>query len=375
MDFTLSDDHGALRASAADFLRREVDLAPLLVPHATAAAFDRDALWRKVVDLGWPAMAVPESAGGLQMTLLDLVMVVGELGRTLAPVPIFGTLAGSWAVQAAADKAAQDRLLAPVASDGMRLALAIADATGECAANQGMVARAADGGFVLRGTSYFCVDGSEADGLVCSAMLDGVARLFMVDARATGVTTTPVAWRDTTRVVADIALHDARGELLAGSWQDAWPFVRDRLYLLLAAESAAGSRVALDEAVDYARQRPAFGKTIGHFQAIKHQLAEIAGRVELADVGVQYAAWALDSGDAQGSIASAMAQAYASETFRDATYRNIQVFGAIGFTWEMRNHLFYKRARCNAALLGEAARQHEEIVSALEAMHGERLAA
>jgi alkylation response protein AidB-like acyl-CoA dehydrogenase len=62
-----------------------------------------------------------------------------------------------------------------------------------------------------------------------------------------------------------------------------------------------------------------------------------------------------------------MAQSYASEAYRAATYRNIQVFGAIGFTWEMRNHLYFKRARSNAVLLGQPAQQREEVVRILEA--------
>ena len=110
----------------------------------------------------------------------------------------------------------------------------------------------------------------------------------------------------------------------------------------------------------------AFGRPIGAFQAIKHQLAEIAGQVECAVVGVQYAAWALSEGDPRASLAAAMAQSYASEAYRDATHRNIQVFGAIGFTWEMKNHLFYKRARCNAELLGSPARLREEVMQFLE---------
>ena len=147
-------------------------------------------------------------------------------------------------------------------------------------------------------------------------------------------------------------LKDAVGTLLINSDDQVWPWVRDRLYLVLAAESAAGTHAALADAVDYAKQRVAFGRPIGSFQAIKHQLAELAGQAECATASVHYAAWALSENDARAPLSAAMAQSYASEAYRAATYRNIQVFGAIGFTWEMKNHLFYKRARSNAALLG-----------------------
>ncbi|WCT72195.1 acyl-CoA/acyl-ACP dehydrogenase [Sphingomonas naphthae] len=367
MNFNLSDDNLALRDAAADFLTNEIDLAPLLVPGSTADAIDRESLWAKVAGLGWPALAVPESAGGLGMSLLDLVMVVGEIGRTVAPVALLGTLAGTWAITAAGSDEQRDRLLGPVAAGQCRLALAAADATGFHGAIPSVRATPSADGYILEGESHFVVDAPEADRIVCIAVLDGERRAFVVDADAAGLAVEQVDWRDITRKVAIVRFSATPAERLEGGWDAAWPDVRDRLYLYLAAESAAGSHAVLDEAVEYAKQRRAFGKPIGQFQAIKHQLAEIAGQVELADVGVQYAAWALDNRDPRASLAAAMAQAYASDTYRNATHRNIQVFGAIGFTWEMKNHLFYKRARCNAALLGESAHQHEEVVAMLEA--------
>ena len=210
------------------------------------------------------------------------------------------------------------------------------------------------------------VDAASADKIIVAAVLDGARRYFVVDRAGPGVEVELVAWRDITRQVATVRLENAPAQLLSGSDEDAWPFVRDRLYLVLAAESAAGAQAALDQAVEYAKQRLAFGRPIGAFQAIKHQLAEIAGQGECAKVAVQYAAWALSEGDPRASLAVAMAQSSNSDAYRDATHRNIQVFGAIGFTWEMKNHLFYKRARCNAELLGAPATQREQVIRFLE---------
>ena len=211
------------------------------------------------------------------------------------------------------------------------------------------------------------VDAPSADKIIVAAALDGERRYFVVDRGAAGLAVEQVAWRDITRQVATVRLDKVAGDLALGqATADAWPFVRDRLYLVLAAESAAGAQAALDHAVDYAKQRVAFGRPIGAFQAIKHQLAEICGQGECASVAVQYAAWALSEGDPRASLAVAMAQSYNSEAYRDATHRNIQVFGAIGFTWQMKNHLYYKRARCNAELLGAPATQREQVIQILE---------
>lgn len=366
MNFTLSDDHLALRDAARSFLDKEVDLAPLLVPGATVAQAGYDRLWAQVAELGWPGIVVPEVYGGLGMDYLDLIMVVGEMGRMLAPMPFLGTLAGIWAILAGADDAQKAEWLAPVAAGTCKLALAVADSAGNYESTDVRVASAGEG-FALTGTRSFVVDAAAADRILVAADLDGVRRWFLVDAGAPRVAVDLVEWRDITRQVGTLTLDGAPAQLLGGSDPAAiWPFVRDRLYLVLAAESAAGAEAALHDAVGYAKERVAFGRPIGAFQAIKHQLAEVAGECECAAVGVQYAAWALSADDPRASLAAAMAQSYASIAYANATHRNIQIFGAIGFTWEMKNHLFYKRARCNAALLGEPAQQREEVIRFLE---------
>jgi len=366
MNFTLSDDHLVLREAARTFLDKEVDLSPLLRPGADASAADQAGLWKKMVELGWPGLVIPEAYGGLGLDYLDLIMVIGEMGRTLAPAPMFGTLAGTWAVLAAGSETQKAEILGAVAG-GETLALAIADTHGNYEPGRAEVAARAEGkGHRLSGERAFVVDAAHASRIVVAASLDGARRYFVVDRSAAGVDVAPVAWRDLTRQVATVRFDNAPASLLIGSSDDIWPFVRDRLYLVLAAESAAGVKATLDGAVAYANERVAFGRPIGAFQAIKHQLAEIAGQAECGSAAVQYAAWALTENDPKASLAAAMAQSYNSEAYREASHRNIQVHGAIGFTWEMKNHLFYKRARCNAELLGAPVRQREEVIQMLE---------
>ncbi len=364
MDFTLSDDHVALRDAAQSFLDKEVDLKPLLQPGATVADAGYDRLWRKIAELGWPSLVVPEAQGGLGLSHIDLAMIVGEMGRTLAPAPFFGTLAGTWAIMKAGSDDQKDRLLGPVVAGTCRLALAMAGQDGRI--GEAVAATATAGGHRLTGKAWYVVDAAAADRIVVAAELDGATGYFVVDPQAAEVAVELLDWRDITRQVGTVTLAGAPGELLTEGDAATWPWLRDRLYLVLAAESAAGAHAALDDAVAYAKERIAFGRQLGAFQAIKHQLAEIAGQAECATAAVHYAAWALTEADPRGPLAAAMAQSYASEAYRDATYRNVQVFGAIGFTWEMKNHLYYKRARCNAALLGAPAQQREEVIRFLE---------
>ena len=230
MDFTLSDDHKALRDSARVFLDNEVDLAPLLKPGASVADADCDGLWKKIVDMGWPGMVVPEAYGGLGLDYIDLIMVVGEMGRTLAPAPLFGTLAGVWAVLAAGSEDQKTELLGGVVGGRLSLALAIADADGGYETpGRDAVAEAVPGGYRLSGSRSFVVDAASADKIIVAAVLDGARRYFVVDRGAPGLQVELVAWRDITRQVATVRLDSVPGELLSGSADDAWPFVRDRL--------------------------------------------------------------------------------------------------------------------------------------------------
>lgn len=350
MDFALSDEHRLLRDAARDFLTGEMDLQPLLTPGADVTATPRAALWEKMVALGWSGLTIPEALGGLGMSLVDLAMIVEETGRSLATSPLFGTLAGSWALLAAGSAAQQARLLPEVSARGHRLALGM---PGD---------KVTASGDRLTGECALLVD-PDADTFVIAAG----GRYYLVDPQAVGVTVERLDWRDITREVGRVTLDMVPGEPMERTVDEAWPWIRDRLYLLLAAESAGGLQHVLDATVAYAQERVAFGRPIGAFQAIKHQLADMKGQVECASVAVLHAAWALENDADAAPLAAAIAQSYASEAYSDAAFRSIQIFGAIGFTWEMRNHLYFKRARANAVLLGAPSAQRAEIFAMLEA--------
>ena len=99
MDFALSEDNLVLQQSARTFLEKEISLGRVLVPGATVADADYDRNWTKIAAMGWPGLMVDEAFGGLGLSCIDLAMVLGEMGRTLAPSPFLGTLFGAWAIQ------------------------------------------------------------------------------------------------------------------------------------------------------------------------------------------------------------------------------------------------------------------------------------
>jgi alkylation response protein AidB-like acyl-CoA dehydrogenase len=353
MNFALSDDHVLLRDSAAAFADGETRLEPLLIPGATVDSAPYAENWSRIRELGWPGLIVPEAQGGVGLDCIELSLIVTELGRTLMPSPLAGHTFGTWALLAAGGMEQRERWLPEAASGSTTFAL-VPPLDGN-----GIEVRGAR----LHGTHDFVIDAAAADQLVVAAR-DGAAwRFFLLDTRVAGVEIAVQPWRDVTRQVCRVILSGAAAAPMPGDAETCWRWIHDRISLFLSAENTGGMRRVLDRAVEYAKERVAFGRPIGAYQAIKHPLAEILGQLESSSTAVLFAAWALASGDDRASLAASMAKAYSSDAYVAATHRSIQIFGAIGFTWEMQNHLYYKRARCNDVLFGNAHSHREHIVN------------
>lgn len=361
MNFALSEDHVVLRHSARSFLEKEISLARVLVPGATVADADYDANWAKIVAMGWQGLVIDEAYDGLGLSCIDLAMILGEIGRSLAPSPFLGTLFGTWAIQKGGSAEQKKALLPRVAAGTTKLAVAVAEASG---ATEGPCRECTARGDRLTGVKSFVIDAAAADWLIVVAQDDAAGRraFFLVDARQPAVTVDLLPWRDVTRQMADVRLKEAKAERLAIDDAILWPWLRDRILFSLATENAAGAQVTMEMTVDYAKERAAFGKPIGSYQAIKHSLADMLGQVECSNAASLYAAWALSEEVPEAAKAAAMAKAYTSDAYVAVTQRSVQIFGAIGFTWEMKNHLFFKRARANAELFGSARAQRARVM-------------
>jgi len=364
MNFALDDDHRMLRDTARVFLEKEISLEPLLKnPKSTVADSGYGRNWEKIVELGWPGLVIPEEYGGSGMTPLDLVMIVQEMGRTVAPTPLLGTLAGAWALMKGGSEAQKQKYLPAIAAGETKTALAVSDADGSYEGPKSNAKASGSGDSVkINGTKSFVVDGGSADLLVVAAESGGRRGLYLVDAKQAGVEAKVLPWKDITREVANLTFKDAAAEQLVADDSTVWPWVRDRVIMTLAADSAGGLQRIIEMSTEYAKERVAFGKPIGAYQAIKHGLADSYGTSEAAGVGVLYAGWTLSDDNDEGPIAAAMAKAYTSDAYCAATHQSIQIFGAIGFTWEMKNHLYFKRARSNAELFGGAIAQRSRVL-------------
>ncbi|WP_055716128.1 acyl-CoA dehydrogenase family protein [Streptomyces torulosus] len=319
-----------------------------------------DTLGRRV---GLAALGLPESAGGIG-GLAEIAVVCEELGRTLAPVPLLSStvLAG----QVLAGCGTADRTLAELA-EGAVHALAVAAPDGTWRPDAVPVTVTWQGGApVADGTAPFVLDGGDARALVVAAAgTDGVD-LFLADPGAPGVTVRRVPTLDLSRGQAVVTFSGARVRALTAGGEGANVVSRalDVALVALAAEQLGGAQAALDMTVAHVRDRAQFGRAIGGFQAVKHTCADMLLQVEGARSAVLRAVDAAASHRALAE-AAAVAQAWCSEAFVSVAAECVHLHGGMGFTWEHDAHLYFRRARSDAALLGGAAFHRERLAGLL----------
>jgi alkylation response protein AidB-like acyl-CoA dehydrogenase len=345
---------------------------------ATDLGYD-PALWRRVAgELGWPGLPLAEDHGGLGLGLGETAILMEEMGASLFCSPFFATicLAGAMLTLAGSDDQKAE-FLPKLAAGEATATLAVSEPNGRpgAACIESLYCR--DGSdYVLNGVKRFVVDGHSADLLIIalrrshSAGETGIS-LFAVPCDAAGLTREALPTLDQTRRQAEIMLNGVRlpKSALIGEEGNGWPVLSRVLDLgatALAAEQAGGARRCMELTVAYIQERVQFGRQIGSFQAIKHRAADMMVRVESAHAAAFEAAEAADAGDADFPMLASMAKAYCSEAYFANAGEAIQLHGGVGFTWEYDPHLFFKRARASAELLGNAAWHRERIANALE---------
>lgn len=371
MKFTFDSEHHTFRSATRALLRDKVDLLHVVGANPAAAAPEYPADLRKTaVELGWPALAVPEEYGGLGADSVTQAVLLEELGRALAPCPYLGHYLGTQAVLQAATEQQKRDLLPAVAAGEVRFGLAWNEGTRPVPPDR-VETVVCDGR--ASGTKTFVVDADSATHLVLLAKDDqGHPGLFIVEASDAGVAASAVPCRDITRRISEVRLQGAPAEpMMTGlAAAQAWLAVVDRALLAVSADSVGGAAAVLQAASEYARQRIQFGRPIASFQAIKHKAADMFVKIEAGKALAYYGAWALSTGDRpRERLAAAMAISYCTDAYRYCTAEAIQIHGAVGLTWELPLHLYYKRARADAMLLGTAA-HHRSRVPGLVQQHG-----
>jgi len=336
----------------------------------TAEGYD-PAVWRQLSEeLALPGIHIPEQYGGAGFGMVELCVVAEELGRALLCAPYFSTaVLAANAILNAGTEAQKASLLPDLASGARRATLAVTELNGQWDPHSiELVATPIANGYHLDGIKSYVVDGHVAELLVVAARLpntvgnDGLA-LFTLNANTSGVERRLLESMDPTRKLARIDFRGAHAQLLGDLNDGAKPLIRtlDQAAIALANEMVGGAQKLLDSAVNYAKVRVQFGRTIGSFQAIKHRCADLLLDVELAKSAAYYAAQAAAVDDPEWPALACLAKAAASETYLRVAAECIQLHGGIGFTWDNDTHLWFKRAKSSEVFLGQPS-YHRELL-------------
>jgi alkylation response protein AidB-like acyl-CoA dehydrogenase len=366
MNFDFSEDQKLLQQTAKDFLD---EYAPLSVCREVLESDEpySQSLWKGAAELGWLGAAIPETYGGAGFGYLELAVVAEEVGRALAPIPFSSSvyLASEAILLAGSDEQKQRILPRLVAGEAIGT-MALAEKPGQNGV-EGVEARCEGGR--ISGTKLPVPDGDVADYAVLAARDGSGVSLYLVSLAQEGVEREAIRSFDPSRSVARLTLDGAPAELLGeeGRGAELAERVLDRAAVLLAFEQLGGASRAFDMTREFTLERYAFGRSIASFQAIKHRLADLWCEIELARSNCYYAAWALSNDDPELATAACLARVQASEAFNLACVEMIQLHRGVGFTWEYDCHLFYRRAKWTAAVLGSPTSWRENLITRLEA--------
>jgi alkylation response protein AidB-like acyl-CoA dehydrogenase len=357
MNLALSDEQVFLREAARGALSRHKT-----VEAAREALEDPSALpdlYPMAIEAGWNGLLVDEEHGGAGLGVFDAMLVAEECGRVLAGVPLLGVVPATSILNAAGDGS-----LPAVATGELRPVYLPARPPSDL--EQGWTVEplsgltraeapraTVDGDRVsLDGTVAFVPDAPGAELLVVIAEAeDGSPVAAAVAAGSDGVAVESVMRYDATRSLGHVTLSGASGRLLdvgAGVLADAWYVAQS----LIAAESIGAVQTCLDTSVEYAKERYTFGRAIGSYQAIKHELTEVLRQLENSRGLEYYAGWARKDKPDEFPLAASAARSAAGHALDFAARSMINVHGGIGATWEHDAPLFFRRAQLSRRLLG-----------------------
>ncbi len=323
---------------------------------------------RDAGELGWYALFVPEEFGGGSVSgvpMRDAVIVAEERGRTVQPGPFVTTNVVAFALAEAGRHHQQEAWLPRLASGELSAAWAISDSSGTPEAGA-LTARAAGDGLELSGTAGLVSEGAGAGLLLATALGDsGEAVQCLVPTDAVGVEITQLTGLDITREFATVTFNDVHvpeDGVLATS--DPGSFL-DRLIDVAAtlgvAESVGAMSRLIELTVGYAKDRTAFGRPIGSFQALKHLLADTSFLVEVSAGGATAAAHAVGDRSGDASEIASIAKAYIGDAGVAVAQACQQAHGGIGFTWEHDLHFYLRRLAVDRVLYGDPSWHRERI--------------
>ncbi|MGD0276135.1 MAG: acyl-CoA dehydrogenase family protein [Syntrophales bacterium] len=376
MDFDLSGEQKLLKDTAHDFLAKECSKELVRSLDAGEKEFPPE-LWKKMADLGWMGLVIPEEYGGSGGSFLDLVILFEAIGYNICPSPLFSTVVlGSLPIISAGSEQQKKAILPGIASGELIVTMAIAEAEADYQASSIKAeARAIGKEYVVNGTKLLVPYASQADHILLTVRTreskknpgDGITIVILPKG------TTGVAHTGLKTMVGDrpyeVALHEVRlmKNNILGKLNTGWPIVNDTMIkasVVLCAEMIGGAQAVMDMAMQYAKERTQFNRPIGSFQSIQNYFSDMWGDITGSSYLLHKAAWKISEGINAG-MEAAMAKSRIGEAYRRITILGHQIFGGIGYTREHDMHLYHKRSITGDLNFGQSDFQMAKVAERL----------
>jgi 3-oxocholest-4-en-26-oyl-CoA dehydrogenase beta subunit len=366
MDFTPSASQQILISTARTFLRQHCspEFAQRLA--LDPRGFD-DALWQRLAELGWPGLLVPQDFGGSDGSLLDVILLVEEMGRAGLPGPFVASAVVATSLLVSVGSAAPQKRLLPALAAGERLAsLALVEDTGSFEPDAVALDCRVPG--PLTGRKLFVKDAHVADELIVAVREGGALSLLVLPTDRPGITRVPLDTLSGEKLFdvafdgVEVSAVDRLGA--AGRARAALAAALHAGALARTAEMVGAAQHVLELVVEHAKARVQGGRPIGGYQAIQHSCADLVRDVDASRALLHAAAWRMSEGlPADRDVA--MAKAYAGEACLAVARRAHQIFGAISYCEEHPLHLIHKRIQAASLDFGDAQLHLEAVASAI----------
>ena len=372
LDFT--EDQKMLRTMARDFLSRECPKSLVRDLEESDLGYSPE-IWKKMAELGWQGIMIPEEYGGTGMTFFDLVLVIEEMGRNILPGPFLSTVICASTILEAGTEEQKRKFLPKIAAGDMILTLALTEPSASWKPEHISVRAAVSGeNYLIDGTKLFVPDAHVANYLLVVARTrentkpeEGIT-IFMVDAKSPGIqceSQLTMGLDNKCEVVFENAAVPK--ENILGNLNQGWTIVQSTLMKAAAAkvaEMSGGCQASLEMTTDYVKEREAYGRPIGGFQAIQHYMADMWGHTDRTKSIAWEVNWKVSEGMAT-ALDVAIAKAWANEAYKWVTERAVQCHGAIGTTRDHDMGLYYRRAKVAELDYGDTDYQKEIVTREL----------
>ncbi len=376
MNLDLTEEQEMLRTSARDFLTKECPKTLVRKLEEDEKGYSPE-LWRKMAELGWMGLVLPEQYNGMGMGFMDLVILLQEMGRNILPGPFSTTVVlGSLPILNAGTEEQKKEFLPKIAKGDMILTLAFTEPSARYdAAGVQTKATAQGDSFIINGTKLFVENAHIADCIICATRTkkggtpeDGIT-LFLVDAKSPGIKceVMPTIGAEKLCEVVFKNVKVPKNNVL-GKLHEGWPIMAKTLeYATIAkcAEMVGGQEAALDMTLAYVKERIQYGKPIGSFQVIQHYCANMWMNVETSRDILYKAAWNVAEGLPGSASEVAVAKGWINEAYKFVTERAVQCHGAIGTTRDHDIGLYYRRAKAGELAFGDTDFQKELVAQQL----------